>query len=259
MRTHCWRGLASVGLVTALIAAAPGTARAQPPGAADFSGLYRPAGLEVQPCGRNEWTRRNFDTDTFCNGGNDGFPFKPEGIERWKSFPAIEDPVLRCIEDFPRNAMRGRPMKVAIGKEVTEISYWFDNQWFVRTVHMNGKPPPADTPHTVTGYSTGRWSGDTLIVETTHTHGGPMYNDHKLNSPDAHFTERYWRAPDGKDLLMEMALDDPENYSKPFVLNRQEWIWAPDLALSTDKCEPSSIWQRRMQREAEEAKRKTQQ
>jgi hypothetical protein len=251
------RTLLGVKLATLVLVGAS-LAHAQPSGVPDFSGLYRPAGLEVQPCGRNEWMRRNFDTDTFCEGSNDGFPFKPEGLERWKSFSPIEDPVLRCVEDFPRNAMRGRPMKITVGKETTEIAYWFDNQWFVRTVHMNGKPPPADAPNTVTGYSTGRWSGDTLIVETTHTHGGPMYNDHKPNSASARFTERYWRAPDGKDLLMEMAIDDPEVYSKPFVLNRQEWIAAPDLELSKDKCEPSSIWVRRMQKEAEEAKRKAQ-
>jgi hypothetical protein len=217
----------------------------------DFSGIYRPAGLEVQPCGRNEWMRRSFETDTFCNGDSSAFPFTAAGMERWKSYNVIDDPVLGCVEDFPRNAMRGRPMRVTLGDETTEIAYWFNNEWFVRTVHMNGPPPPADTPNTVTGYSTGRWSGDTLIVETTHTRGGPMYNDHKPNSAAAKFTERYWRAPDGQNLIMEMAIDDPETYTKPFVLNRQDWLAAgPDYKLSEDKCEPSSIWERRMRAKA---------
>jgi len=219
----------------------------------DFSGLYRPAGLEVQPCGRNEWMRRSFDTDTFCNGDDSGFPFTAAGLERWKAYNVIDDPVLGCVEDFPRNAMRGRPMKISLGDDVTEIAYWFDNEWFVRTVHMNGAPAPADTPHSVTGYSTGRWSGDTLIVETTHTRGGPMFNDHKPNSPAARFTERFWRAPDGQNLLMDIAIDDPEIYSKPFLLNRQEWLAAgPDFELSQDTCEPSSIWERRMRAKAAE-------
>ena len=82
-----------------------------------FSGVYRPAGLEVQPCGRNEWVRRSFETDTFCGGDNSGFPYKPEGLERWKAYNVIDDPVLGCIEDFPRNAMRGRPMRVTLGDE----------------------------------------------------------------------------------------------------------------------------------------------
>jgi hypothetical protein len=218
---------------------------------ADFSGLYRPAGLEVQPCGRNEWMRRSFETDTFCNGDDSAFPFTPEGRERWKTYNVIDDPVLGCVEDFPRNAMRGRPMRITLGGETTEIAYWFNNEWFVRTVHMNGgPPPPADTPNTVTGYSTGRWVGDALLVETTHTRGGPMFNDHKPNSSSAKFTERFWRAPDGQNLLMDITLDDPSIYAKPFLLNRQEWLWSPDAQLSQDECEPSSIWERRMRSKA---------
>lgn len=217
----------------------------------NFSGLYRPAGLEVQPCGRNEWTRRSFETDTFCNGDDSAFPFTPAGRELWKTYNVIDDPVLGCVEDFPRNAMRGRPMRITLGAETTEIAYWFNKEWFVRTVHMNGAPPPAGTPNTVTGYSIGHWSGDSLLVETTHTRGGPMYNDHKPNSTGARFTERFYLAPDGKNLLMDIAIEDPEIYSKPFLLNRQEWIAAaPDAQLSQEACEPSSIWERRMRNKA---------
>ncbi|MDH3282959.1 MAG: hypothetical protein OEQ18_17790 [Gammaproteobacteria bacterium] len=228
------------------------TASGQPAGVADFSGLYRPAGLAVQPCGRNEWMRRSFETDTFCLGSDDGFPFRPEGMERWKSFSPIDDPVLGCIENFPRNAMRGRPMRITLGEEVTEIAYWFNREWFVRTVHMNGTPPPANTPHTAAGYSIGHWVGDSLLVETTHTEGGPMFNDHKPNSSSARITERFWRAPDGQNLLMDITLDDPEIYTKPFLLNRQEWIWSPDATLSQEPCEPSSIWERRFRNRTEQ-------
>lgn len=77
-----------------------------------------------------------------------------------------------------------------------------------------------------------------------------MFNDHKPNSSAARFTERFWRAPDGNNLLMDISLDDPEIYTRPFLLNRQEWIWSPDAQLSQDQCEPSSIWERRMQNRA---------
>ena len=87
----------------------------------NFSGIYRPAGLEVQPCGRNEWMRRSFETDTFCNGDDSAFPFTAAGLERWKSYEVIDDPVLGCVEDFPRNAMRGRPMRITLGEEITDL------------------------------------------------------------------------------------------------------------------------------------------
>ena len=69
-----------------------------------------------------------------------------------------------------------------------------------------------------------------------------MFNDHKPSSPEARITERFWRAPDGRNLLMDVALDDPVNYTKPFLVNRQEWIYAPDAELSQTECTPSSIW-----------------
>jgi hypothetical protein len=50
---------------------------------------------------------------------------------------------------------------------------------------------------------------------------------------------------------MDIPPDYPEIYTQPFLLNRQEWIWSPDARLSQDKCEPSSIWARRMRDRAE--------
>jgi hypothetical protein len=224
--------------VAALLTAAVGQGQSRP----DLSGLYFPAGLEVQPCGHNEWMRRSFDTDQFCLGSDEGFPFTEAGRAAWKAYSPIEDPVLRCIETHPRTAMRGRPMRVTTGERTTEIAYWFNRKWHVRTVHMDGKAAPADTPHTAFGYSTGRWAGDTLVVETTHLEQGPMFNDHKQNSAEARTTERFWRAPDGQNLLMDLALDDTAYYSKPFLLNRQEWIAGNDRPLSETECEPSTIW-----------------
>ena len=158
-------------LIAAILALTAGCVQQSPAEHPDFSGLYRPAGLEVQPCGRNEWMRRSFETDTFCNGDDSAFPFTAAGRERWKSYNVIDDPVLGCVEDFPRNAMRGRPMKVTLGEDTTEIAYWFNNEWFVRTVHMNGAPPPADTPNSVTGYSVGHWSGARSAGRTPHPLG----------------------------------------------------------------------------------------
>ncbi len=229
--------LGCAGCLIVSVAAAQQSAEAP-----DFSGLYRPAGLAVQPCGYNEWLRRSFETDKFCLGSDDGFPFTDAGLAAWREYSPIDDPVLRCIESFPRSAMRGRPLRITLGEQLTEIAYWFNNRWHTREVHMNGAPPSADAEHTDFGHSTGHWSGDTLIVETTRTKGGPMFNDHKQSSPEARYTERFWVAPDGSNLLMDIAIDDPLYYTKPFLVNRQEWIAAPDRPLSETECTPSSIW-----------------
>ena len=208
----------------------------------DFAGVYRPAGLEVQPCGANEWMRRNFSTDEFCYGSLDGWPFSEQGLANWKSYSPLDDPVLRCRETYPRTAMRGRPMRISYGADTIEIAYWFGGKWHPRTIHMNEADAPPSFEPSDWGYSVGRFSGDALVVETTHFVAGPMFNDHKPVSEQGRTTERYWRAPDGRNLLMDIALDDPVNYTRPFLLNRQEWIAAPNAELDPTECTPSSIW-----------------
>jgi hypothetical protein len=60
--------------------------KAQPESVPSFSGIHRPAGLAVQPCGHNEWMRRSFETDKSCLGSDEGFPFRSEGLSRWEVF-----------------------------------------------------------------------------------------------------------------------------------------------------------------------------
>jgi hypothetical protein len=107
---------------------------------------------------------------------------------------------------------------------------------------MNQTSAPPSTEISDWGFSVGRFVGDTLVVETSHFVAGPMFNDHKPVSDEGRTTERYWRAPGGKNLLMDITLDDPVNYTRPFLLNRQEWIAAPNTELDPTECTPSSIW-----------------
>ncbi|MBV8903429.1 MAG: hypothetical protein JOZ22_07310, partial [Acidobacteriia bacterium] len=68
------------------------------------------------------------------------------------------------------------------------------------------------------GYSTGRWDGDTLVVETTGFRdnswidmgGSPMSDAAKL-------TERV-RRPNYGTLELEITLDDPKVYTRPWTV-----------------------------------------
>src|SRR3712207_8044652 len=51
------------------------------------------------------------------------------------------------------------------------VAYHTNIAWMnpVRTIWMDGRShPPANALHTWEGFSTGRWDGDVLTVETTH-------------------------------------------------------------------------------------------
>ena len=105
----------------------------------------------------------------------------------------------------------------------------------VRSIHMDGATPPADQPHIELGYSMGHWAGDVLTIETTHLAGGVVFTSRGYPvSRDARITERYWREA-GKNLQMELLLDDPVNYMQPVKLGR-EWIWSPDEQIIPWNC-----------------------
>ena len=58
-------------------------------------------------------------------------------------------------------------------QDVVAIKHYISTYEQTRTIWMDGRPhPPAWAPHTWMGFSTGRWDGDRLVVETTHIKQG---------------------------------------------------------------------------------------
>jgi hypothetical protein len=87
----------------------------------------------------------------------------------------------------------------------------------VRELFLDGRVPDKDAEPWWNGYSTGHWEGDTLVVETTgfmddgwlDVRGSPMTSGGKL-------TERF-RRPNYGSLVIEVTIDDPKAYTKPFI------------------------------------------
>jgi hypothetical protein len=93
----------------------------------------------------------------------------------------------------------------------------------VRELFLDGRKPDKDADPWWNGYSAGKWEGDTLVVETTgfmddgwlDVRGSPLTSAGKV-------TERYRRLNYGF-LEIEVTIDDPKAYTKPFsakVYNR---------------------------------------
>ena len=87
---------------------------------------------------------------------------------------------------------------------------------------MDGRPLPGnDAEPWWYGYSTGHWDGDTLVVETNgfrddvwlDVEGSPLTKSGKM-------TERFRRVNYG-NLEIEVTVDDPKAYTKPWTVNDQ--------------------------------------
>jgi hypothetical protein len=104
-----------------------------------------------------------------------------------------------------------------------------------RQIFLDGRPFPQDMNPTWNGYSVGHWEGDTLIVETRgfrddlwiDTDGSPM-------SDAAKMTEKF-RRPNFGTMQIELTIDDPKTYTKPFTVTLSESLEA-DTELVDEFC-----------------------
>jgi hypothetical protein len=96
-----------------------------------------------------------------------------------------------------------------------------------RQVFLDGREADPDANPTWMGYSTGRWEGDTLVVETRGFNGKAWLDQLGRPSTDAlHVTEHFNRKDFGH-MELRITIDDPKAYSKP-------WTVVQDVSLQPD-------------------------
>jgi glyoxylase-like metal-dependent hydrolase (beta-lactamase superfamily II) len=120
-------------------------------------------------------------------------------------------------------------------QELVAIKHYVSTYEQTRTIWMDGRPhPPAYAPHTWMGFSTGRWSGDRLIVETTHIKPGWHRRNGVPQSDRTTMTEHYSRH--GNQLTHIAVIRDPVYLTEPMVKSQHfellpralppsNWLW----------------------------------
>jgi hypothetical protein len=146
----------------------------------------------------------------------------------------------------------GYPMEIIQRPEQITIIYEAHNE--IRRIYTDGREvDPADLIPTRNGYSTGRWEGDTLIVETISLM--EAVDQRSPHSEDAHIVERYrftGKSEDGRQLLTaELTVTDPAFYTKPVTVTKT-WVKAEEGTemLSYECTEPE--WEEYLRQRREE-------
>jgi len=104
-----------------------------------------------------------------------------------------------------------------------------------RQIFLDGRPLPEDPQPSWNGYSSGRWEGDTLVVESfgfrddqwLDTSRNPLTSSGRV-------TERF-RRPNYGNLEIEITINDPKAYTKPWTA-RVKQVAAPDTDLLDAIC-----------------------
>ena len=95
------------------------------------------------------------------------------------------------------------------------ILYEFQNRY--RQIFMDGRGFPKEMTPAWLGYSTAKWNGDTLVVDTVGFNDQTWLDDGGHPHSDAlHVTERFRRRDFGH-MEFEITIDDPKAYTKPWT------------------------------------------
>ena len=131
-----------------------------------------------------------------------------------------EDPQANCVlSGVPREHVVPYPFKILNSRGVIVILYEALHSY--RQIFMDGRKLPRDPQRAWMGYSVGHWEGDTLVVESA----GFVENEWLDNSghpgtESLHLTERF-RRPDFGHIDLQITVDDPKAYKKPWTVNLQ--------------------------------------
>ncbi len=126
------------------------------------------------------------------------------------------------------------PYAFEIRADADFIGFIHDFYRWHRMVDMSGREPDPLLPQTM-GYPTGRWEGETLVVETEGLSEETVLDAMGLpHSGDMRLEERISLLPDGR-LQARYTIEDPEYYSRPWeaVMTYRR---APEIVVGDDVC-----------------------
>ena len=203
-----------------------------------------PASAQVDLAG--QWATRMHEDQLERGGGPEvgeyqGLPINDADRLRADSWSASlwTVPEHQCIPhpaDYAPNFS-----SVQIWKDVdpvtNETTSWHTQMaWMTptRTIWMDGRPhPPAYAPHTWQGFSTGRWEGDMLTVETTHLKPGYVRRDGLARSEKATLREHFIR--NGNVLTWISIVTDAVYLTEPYIKSRN-FYYDPGVVIPPYPC-----------------------
>jgi len=149
--------------------------------------------------------------------------------ERKDGAHSKEDNAAHCLPPgTPRINAAPFPWKIVQTPEFITILYENFNLW--RQIFLDGRELEKDATPTWFGYSTGKWDGDTLVVDTRGFNGKAWID--QLGKPATeglHVIERFHRKDFGH-MDIQITIDDPKAYTKTWTVTEPA-ILVPETEL----------------------------
>ena len=211
-----------------ILAAAPAAAQV------DLSGNWRPL-------------PRNQD-GSGMTGDAAGVPLSDNGRWRAQSWSPEDFDVAEFVcrphawdysLEGPLSALR---MWAEVDQATQQVIAWhghLNQQEQETTIWMDGREhPPANAPHTWSGFSTGVWEGNELVVTTTHLKEAYIRRSGLMRS-DQSIVRTRWRRI-GDYLQSTSILYDPVYLAAPYIRSTMMWVYDPGLRMDPYPCEEAT-------------------
>jgi hypothetical protein len=142
---------------------------------------------------------------------------RPQATAVLKQHQLTLPPISRCLPMGVPGSLFVYSFKVVQAPD--EIVIMSEGTDPARQIHTDGRPLPLDPQPAWTGYSVGKWEGDTLAVETAgFTADAWLDGAGHPRSESMHVRERYHRINFG-NMDIEITIDDPQYYTRPYTFN----------------------------------------
>ena len=202
-------------------------------GKPDFSGVWQNVGYGP-PGGEGLGATPKTVFFDLAHGMNGAPPFQPWAATlaaQRRHDEAKDNPDARCLPLGPLQ-MLAHPLPKKILQSRGLVVILHERNMEFRQIFTDGRRLPEDPQPSWYGYSSGRWDGDTLVVETIGLRDGLWADFYGSPLTDqARMTERF-RRPNYGTLEIQVTIDDPKAYTKPWTVNVNQHI-----ALDTDLLE----------------------
>ena len=180
-------------------------------------------------------------------GMKGGLPYQPwlaALVKERTANDAKDDPHVRCLPDTFVRAY-GLPHLLKFVHTPGLLVMLNEMNAGYRQVFTDGRPLPADPTPSWQGYSTAKWDGDALVVDSIGFRDDIWIDWNGSMITEAAKVRERIRRPDFGHLEVEVTIDDPKAYTKPWTVTLKQ-RYAPDTELVDEICLENEQSARRM-------------
>jgi len=181
-----------------------------------------------------------FELGSMVPGGLPYQPWAKQLKDQRTKDNAKDNPDAHCLP-LGNMQLHLHPEPRKIIQTPKEIVILYEGNGGVRQIFTDGRALPTNDPQPWWfGYSSGKWVGDTLVVETSGFRDGGWLDVNGSPLTDAgKMTERFRRVNYGT-LEMELTVDDSKAYTRPWTVKVTQRL-LPDDELIEFVCQENEL------------------